>query len=527
MKGEAGLKKEFICEWDQPIVETKAGKLRGFYWRGTYQFRGIRYATAERFLPPCPVQPWNGVQDCFCYGKTAPTIDNTNLEHMDIALGYRFWPQDEDCLFLNIWTDDINSSAQKPVMFFIHGGRFANGSSIEHEVYEAERLCKEEDVVAVSINHRLNILGFLDLSEYGEKYHNSGNAGMEDIVAALQWVRANIAQFGGDPDNVTIFGQSGGGAKVNGLMQVPSAANLFHKAIIQSGVLDTREFPERHEGKAKVAQAVVENLGLTRETSDEIQKVSYAVLTEAFLKAVPGLEAEGVCCDWAPVINDYYYGTPYENPLTEKAKNTPTIIGTNMAETLLWDDVFYDRRMSEENKLALLQGKYGERYAELVEAFKRSYPGKDLLDLLSLDTYFRIPALHYTDRRAEEGTAPVYSYVLSYTFDLLGGLPAWHAAEHSIVFKSYERLPVMAEKGISLLSDQIAGAWAAFAHTGNPENPYLPKWTPYTAQRKSIMVFDRTSEEKIDFDRETVELCHELAPHPYAPRYVEFLQRRK
>lgn len=521
------MKERFICEWENPVVETKSGKLRGFYWRGAYQFRGIPYATAERFMPPQPVPSWDETRDCFCYGRTAPTIDNTSVEHMDIALGYRFWPQDEDCLSLNIWTESIQTDIRRPVMFFIHGGRFANGSSIEHEVYEAERLCTEEEVVVVSINHRLNILGFLDLSEYGEKYHNSGNAGLEDIVAALQWVRTNIAKFGGDPENVTIFGQSGGGAKVNALMQIPAAKDLFHKAIIQSGILDTREFPESHAVKARVTDAVVENLGLTKDTIDQIQKVPYAALADAFLKAVPVLEAEGICCDWAPVKNDYYYGTPYENRLTEKAINTPTIIGTNMAETLLWNDVFYDRRMPENNKLALLRGKYGERYLELVEKFRRAYPDKDLLDLMSLDTYFRIPAMHYIDRRAQEGSAPVYAYVFAYTFNLLGGLPAWHAAEHSIVFKSYDRLPVMAEKGIELLSNQIAGAWSAFAYTGNPENRYLTKWDPYTPEDKKIMVFDRMSEQKTDFDRETVELCHQLALVPYEARYLSFIQHRK
>lgn len=190
--------------------------------------------TPKRYCSPEEVEPWDGVKDCLAYGKVAPTIEGrgTAYETMGILVEYRWMPEDEDCQYINVWTQSIDGSQKKPVMVWLHGGGFFCGSSIEFNAYEAENLCKDGGVVVVSLNHRLNILGFLDLSDYGEQYHNSGNLGMEDIVAALRWVQKNIASFGGDPDNVTIFGHSGGGMKCTALMQIPAAAGLFHKAVI-------------------------------------------------------------------------------------------------------------------------------------------------------------------------------------------------------------------------------------------------------------------------------------------------------
>ncbi|MFR5121391.1 MAG: carboxylesterase family protein [Neglectibacter timonensis] len=231
------MAKMFVCSKTEPIVQTKAGKLRGFILDGTYTFHGIKYADAKRFQMPTEVEPWDGVKDALSYGFVSPMLSQ-DTPNGEVMVPHRYWPMDENCQYLNVWTQTLDQDAKKPVLLWLHGGGFAAGSSIEQQAYDGENMSKYGDAVVVSLNHRLNILGYLDLSPFGEKYANSGNAGNADMVAALRWIHDNIAAFGGDPENVTIFGQSGGGMKVWTLMQTPSADGLFHKGVIQSGLID-------------------------------------------------------------------------------------------------------------------------------------------------------------------------------------------------------------------------------------------------------------------------------------------------
>ena len=212
----------FVCSKTDPVVETKAGKVRGFRLNTTYAFHGINYAEAVRFQMPQPVKPWKGIKNALAYGYVCPLLKQDE-PNMEVLVPHRYWPQDEHCQNLNVWTQSLDPGAKKPVMVWLHGGGFSAGSAIEHVAYEGDHLSEFGDVVVVSVNHRLNILGYLDLSPFGEKYKNSANAGNADMVAALQWVHDNIAAFGGDPENVTIFGQSGGGMKVATLMNTPAA----------------------------------------------------------------------------------------------------------------------------------------------------------------------------------------------------------------------------------------------------------------------------------------------------------------
>ena len=230
------MARNFMCTKTDPVVETKAGKLRGFQLDGTYAFHGVKYADAKRFHQPTPVEPWEGIKNALAYGYVCPMLQQDQPSN-ELMVPHRYWPLDENCQYLNIWTQHLDPNAKKPVLVWLHGGGFAAGSSIEHIAYEGENMSKYGDVVVISLNHRLNILGYLDLSPFGEEYKNSGNAGNADMVAALQWIHENIANFGGDPENVTLFGQSGGGAKVTTLLQTPAADGLFHKGIVMSGVL--------------------------------------------------------------------------------------------------------------------------------------------------------------------------------------------------------------------------------------------------------------------------------------------------
>ncbi|MCX7731405.1 MAG: carboxylesterase family protein, partial [Candidatus Caldatribacterium sp.] len=218
------------------VVEVTEGKLLGFVDRGIYTFRGIPYARAKRFMVPQEVEPWSGIRDATRYGEIcyqSPIRDKVARD--EFFNPHVYLEQSEDCQFLNIWTPGLKDGKKRPVMVYLHGGAFSAGSSIS-PLTDGRNLSEKGDVVVVSLNHRLNVLGFLDLSAYGDAYKYSGNAGIADIVAALSWVRRNIEQFGGDPDNIILFGNSGGGAKILALMATPAARGLFHKAIVQSGV---------------------------------------------------------------------------------------------------------------------------------------------------------------------------------------------------------------------------------------------------------------------------------------------------
>ncbi|HYQ57803.1 MAG TPA: carboxylesterase family protein, partial [Draconibacterium sp.] len=262
------------------IVPTTNGKVAGYIDRSIYTFKGIPYARAERFMPPEEPESWTGVRSSRSYGPVClmPQSWNPNNDANEFAMQHDYGIMDENCQNLNIWTQNINNNEKKPVMVWLHGGGYSSGSSHELPTYDGLNLSKTRNVVVVSINHRLNILGYLDLSGVNEKYKYSANVGMLDQVAALKWVQNNIQNFGGDPDNITIFGQSGGGGKVCTLMQMPAAKGLFHKAISQSN--GSMAFNDTTVTRL-IGLAILEELGLNEEQVDSLQKIPYEVLYNA------------------------------------------------------------------------------------------------------------------------------------------------------------------------------------------------------------------------------------------------------
>ncbi|MBP7556227.1 MAG: carboxylesterase/lipase family protein [Chitinophagaceae bacterium] len=260
------------------IASTATGPVRGFSADGIYIFKGIPYAQAERFMPPRPVASWKEVRSTVSYGPVCPQNTPKVINESEFFFHHDFGFPSENCLSLNIWTPGIQDHRKRPVMVWLHGGGFATGSGNELPSYDGENLSRKGDVVVVNLNHRLNVLGFLDLSAFGEKYKNTGNMGMLDIVAALQWVKENIQSFGGDPGNITIFGQSGGGRKVTALLSMPGAKGLFNKAIIQSGA--ALSFYQKNESQ-RIGKLVAARLGLTESTIDSIQHIPYERLREA------------------------------------------------------------------------------------------------------------------------------------------------------------------------------------------------------------------------------------------------------
>ena len=491
-------------------VETAEGTVRGCFLNDHYYFRGIPYATAERFRSPKPMEHWEGVREAVTYGPVAPTLSKPSVSRMyaltqQPLFGYRFWPEDEQCQYVNVWTKSPDPSRKRPVMVWVHGGGFGTGSSVEQMSYDGANLCRDGDLVVVSFNHRLNILGYMDFSEFGDEYWNSGNAGMEDIVEVLRWIRRNISRFGGDPDNVTLFGQSGGGGKIRTLMQIPEADGLYHKVIFQSGLMNLPGEVDDAANNRRVCRAMVEKLGLTKENFSEIADVPYERLCQVYNESVKVLADEGINLHGIvqPVRNGYYVGNPNEVGLTEYAKKVPVMGGTCQCETVLYVPEFYPYDTPDEKKDELLTDLFGNNKEEMISLFRSVYPDGDLLDLYNLDFIVRKGVYEFFDRKAE-CEAPLYCYMITYHLNYFGGVPAYHGFCLPLVFGNTEYVDACNEPDCVALSQKMHQAWINFATCGDPNGGDVPVWEPYRKGECGTMIFDRQCGMRYDFDRELV-----------------------
>ncbi len=492
------------------VVETAEGKLRGFFLDDLYIFQGIKYADARRFQAPRAPAPWTGVKDAANYGYICP-VSAAPMPTGELLIPHRFWPANEHCQYLNIWTPSLDAAAKRPVMVWLHGGGFSDGSSIEQVAYEGDSLAAGADAVVVTLNHRLNILGFLDMSSFGEKYANSVNAGMADIVEALRWIRRNIAAFGGDPGNVTVFGQSGGGGKVSALLQIPEAAGLFHRAGLMSGVFESDD--DTGIDHRPYILGMMEELGIGEDEPEKLEKVPYAFLNRAYNRvALKKLREENKLIHWGPVANDWYLGDPLEVGFSDYARMVPTMAGSVLAEFSLGPADAGD--LTEEEKAALVEKTWPGRGAELTALFKKAYPGKDLLRLLRLDLGCRRATRRFIEEKAKVSSASSYLYMFAPDFDVDGLRPAWHCSDIPFVFRNTRRVPCCRNTDADTvnLETQVSGAWTAFARTGDPNCPALPRWSPYTDGTRTTMVFDRTCRAADDYDRELIETLRSLSP---------------
>lgn len=494
---------------DVPVLETTSGKLKGYFCDGAYIFKGVPYAFAERFQMPVPFR-WEGVHDACSYGFVCPLMEQ-DTPSMELLVPHRYWPMDEHCQNLNIWTNTLDQNAKKPVLVWLHGGGYFAGSSIEQVAYDGFRMCTDGDVVAVSVNHRLNILGYLDLSCFGEKYRNSGNAGHADLVAALQWIHDNIALFGGDPENVTIFGQSGGGAKVADLMQIPAADGLFHKCLIMSGVGCDALLPSATGSGKAVVEAMRKQLGVDAADISALESIPYRDLANAYQAVAPALAEAGEYVGCAPLVNDWYLGAPLLYGMRQRAQTIPLMLGSVFSE-FHFSALPYDKtQLTDAERLALLEPLFGKNTQAALDAFAAAYPGKNPIDLLQIDRILRRPTKQLAALHAA-GNAGTYLYQFTLEFPLRHK-SAWHCSDIPFFFHNAQDLELYAMPGVTeKLENQIFGAFLHFAKTGIPFHEELPHWPSVTAETEPTMIFDRECRVADHYDDALLKLLDEVLP---------------
>lgn len=450
------------------VARTTTGLVRGTKTDGVYQYLGIPYAKAtERFVPAGEPDPWEGVRDADQYGPMSP-------QGAISGVGGASDQNDTDnsCQNLNIWTPGPGDGAKRPVMVWLHGGGFSLGTANE-EATRGDILSRTGNAVVVSVNHRLNVFGHLDLSAYGEKYRDSANIGIADLVAALRWIRENIEAFGGDPENITLFGQSGGGAKVLALMTTPEAKGLFHKGIVQSGATETMGVVfNTKESSARLTENLLDILGISPENVEDLQTIPVDKLEEAAAQAlaeageelkIPASLGGGYSMDWEPVVDGSFLPTDpvTETSFAEAGQNIPLLIGSNLNE---WSGFF------QSDPIPVTE--------ELTAALQSAYPEKEGLTAQEVDSStIRLPLLKIMSHKAAQNGAPVYAYIFTYG-------DSYHGAEISYVFGRGEN---------ETLSAQISGAWLNFAKTGVPSAEGLPEWEPYTQEGGATMILDTQS----------------------------------
>lgn len=493
---------------DAPVADTASGKIRGVTSDGVRVFKGIPYgaptAGANRFMPPKKPEPWTGVRDALVYAGRAPQASGSGQRP---ELAGVWGPVDklavgEDCLTLHVWTPNLDN-AKRPVMVWLHGGAFSYGSANSPR-YDGRRLARRNDVVVVAVNHRLNAFGHLDLSATGdERFAASGNAGVLDLVLALEWVREHAARFGGDPGNVTIFGQSGGGGKVSALLGMPAAKGLFHKAIIESGA--GVRFAER-ERTTQLAEAVLKQLELGRKQIDALQALPVARLLEVIGPAQKTLPKPRYALldryNFGPVIDGKVMPAhPYDPAATALSDDIPILVGGTKDEFAIYlapDDAVWNRTLSEEELRKRLAQSAGDATDGLLAYYRRRDPKaspSDLLITALTAQNFAVRSTLLAERKAERGKAKVWMYRFDWETPAFGGrLKAPHSVEVPFVFDTLGVIgEAHAKPGAQDLADRVSATWATFARNGDPNNKSIPAWPAYatsTDDKRSTMVFN-------------------------------------
>lgn len=475
-----------------PIVETAEGKLRGIVSGGISVFKGVRYAAdtsgKNRFLPPQPLKTWAGVRDAFDYGNIAPQIPaDRRRAYADLILNdLQPGGMGEDCLVLNLWTPTPNASAKKPVLVRFHGGGFYGGSS-NSPGSDGEMLARFGDCVVITVNHRLSSLGYLYLGDEGP-FADSGAAGMADLVACLEWVKRNVGAFGGDPNRVLLFGQSGGGAKVSHLLAMPKAQGLYSSAGVMSG---SRLVAMTREEGAAASDQLLKKLGVARKDIRKLQEIPFTTLlsAQADVEAVERSRGEAPR-SFSPVMGASIPSHPFSPNAPAMSANIPLVVSTVLDERsyretrfdMTWDDV-------KKMLTGLVGGDADKALAMYRDEDSRATPFIVNARVIT-DTSFRRSAYRMADLKAASSPGKVWSYLWTTPASAFGGR---YGATHGIdVSPSMHdmRFPLLGpEADYVLLADQIASAWVSLAATGDPNNARTPIWPAYDAKTRNTLVF--------------------------------------
>jgi para-nitrobenzyl esterase len=496
------------------IVEFASGKVRGMLEEGVAAFKGIPYGSevsgAHRWRPADPARPWIGIRGALRYGPraaqmeisdlgiTSPEINTLLLEG---APPPEEWlAQSEDCLTLNLWSPSVGANRKCPVMVWLHGGGY-HGETPPVWWFDGTNLARRGDVVVVTVRHRLGPFGYLHLANFpgSAGYEKSGNVGMLDLVLALRWVRENIGAFGGDAGNVTIFGESGGGGKVSVLMGMPAADGLYHRAIIQSGARPRA--PTAGEG-TETARVLVAELGIRDGDIDALVKTPAEAIIAAQARLAKRFRmpwsAVGLASFQPVVDGSVLPRSPFDPDAPAGSRSVPLMVGTCETEaTFLASAVPGVFDLDEQRMQSLLTGLLPAAVDGVIPAYRRRFPKaspSELFFAIATDLMVGMDTLRVAERKSAQGGAPVYMYQLTYKTDCLGGkLRTPHTLDIPLVFNNdHAILGSRAER--HRVAEQMAMSWAAFARTGDPNNPTIPQWPPYDPERRATLRFDVDSQ---------------------------------